>query len=343
MNLSSQLPVHKILVIAPSWVGDTVMAQPLFKRLHERHPGLVLDVLAPAWTLPLLKHMPEVRDGIANPFGHGELKLAGRYRLGKALRERRYDQAIILPNSLKSALIPFFARIPLRTGFVGEMRWGLINDARHLDQQALPLMVERFALLAEENAAPLQRPVPPASLQTNEAQRQQTLNKLGLAAHKPVAAFCIGAEFGPAKRWPAEHFAALAKLIADRYEIWLIGSPKDQSTGDHIQTLSKGACLNLCGKTGLSEAIDLLSSATLVVSNDSGLMHVAAALDKPMLALYGSSSPGFTPPLSDKARIISLNLPCSPCFKRECPLGHFNCMMHMTPQSISEQITRLTV
>ena len=343
MNLSSQLPVYKILIIAPSWVGDTVMTQPLFKRLHERHPGLVLDVLAPAWTLPLLKHMPEVHESIANPFGHGELKLAERYRLGKALRERRYDQAIVLPNSLKSALIPFFAKIPLRTGFVGEMRWGMINDARHLDKHALPLMVERFALLAEENEAPLHRPIPPTSLQTNEAQQLQTLNKLGLAPQKPVAAFCIGAEFGPAKRWPAEHFAALAKLMADRYEIWLVGSAKDQAIGDQIQALSDNTCVNLCGRTGLSEAIDLLSAATLVVSNDSGLMHVAAALNKPMVALYGSSSPGFTPPLSDKARIVSLNLPCSPCFKRECPLGHFNCMMQMTPQSINDHISHLNI
>lgn len=343
MSLSSQLPVYKILIIAPSWVGDTVMAQPLFKRLHERHPGLILDVLAPAWTLPLLQHMPEVHEGIANPFGHGALKLAERYRMGKALRQRHYDQAIILPNSLKSALIPFFARIPRRTGYVGEMRWGILNDTKHLDRQALPLMVERFALLAEENTTPLPRPLPSTSLHTNPAQQQQTLNNLGLAPQKPVAAFCIGAEFGPAKRWPAAHFAALTTLMADRYEIWLIGSSKDQKMGEHIHALSHGACLNLCGKTGLNEAIDLLSYATLVVSNDSGLMHVAAALDKPMVALYGSSSPGFTPPLSNKAHIVSLNLPCSPCYKRECPLGHFNCMNQMTAQSINDQVSRLSI
>ena len=332
--------MRKILIIAPSWVGDTVMAQPLFKRLHERYPGLVLDVLAPAWTLPLLKHMPEVHDVIPNPFGHGELKLSARYRLGKALCEHRYDQAITLPNSLKSALIPFFAGIPVRTGFVGEMRWGIINDARHLDEKALPLMVERFAQLAEEKSAPLHRPVPSAALVVNETARQQTLKMLGLAPKKPVAAFCVGAEYGPAKRWPASHFSELAQLLADRYEVWLVGSAKDKEIGENVRQLSGDNCINLCGKTGLSEAIDLLASASLVISNDSGLMHVAAALNKPMVALYGSSSPGFTPPLSDRARIVGLNLACSPCFKRECPLEHFNCMVQLSPEMVLQEIEK---
>ena len=331
----------KILIIAPSWVGDTVMAQPLFKRLHERHTNLTLDVLAPAWTLPLLRHMPEVHDVIANPFNHGELKLGERYRLGKSLRKRGYDQAIILPNSLKSALIPFFARIPQRTGFVGEMRLGIVNDARHLDEKDLPLMVERFAILAERKSATLPRPLPATSLLVNETEQKQTLDKLALSPQKPVMAFCIGAEFGPAKRWPVSHFAELGSRLSDQYEIWLIGSHKDQTIGDEIQQLCGSHCKNLCGKTGLSDAISLLASASLVISNDSGLMHVAAALNKPMMALYGSSSPGFTPPLSAKAHIISLNLSCSPCFKRECPLGHFNCMNQLTPEIVLKEIDNL--
>jgi len=340
----------KILVIAPSWVGDTVMAQPLFRRLHERHADLTLDVLAPPWTLPLLKHMAEVHEAIANPFGHGELKLKERYRLGRELRKRGYDQAIILPNSLKSALVPFFAGIPLRTGFVGELRWGLVNDARRLDEEALPLMVERFLALAEAGAKSPSAPLCKRGaeggfaphLHADPTAAQKTAQKLGLALDKPVAAFCIGAEYGPAKRWPAQHFAELAKLLSARgYAIWLVGSPKDAEIGAAVQSQSGGICRDLCGKTGLSEAIDLLALARLVVSNDSGLMHVAAALDKPMVALYGSSSPGFTPPLSDKARILSLNLACSPCFKRVCPLGHFNCMMQLGAQQVLAEIDAL--
>lgn len=318
------------------------MAQPLFKRLHEYHPGLVLDVLAPPWTAPLLQHMPEVHEVILNPFRHGELELPTRYRLGRRLRARGYRQAIILPNSLKSALVPFFAGIPLRTGFVGEMRRGLVNDARRLDKTALPLMVERFAQLAEAPSAPLHRPLPYATLRAGESGRQALLNRLGLSLQEPAAAFCVGAEYGPAKRWPPEHFAQLARMLAEEgCAVWLVGSPKDREIGAEIVRLSGGAAQSLCGKTDLSAAVDLLAAAALIVSNDSGLMHVAAALGKPLLALYGSSSPGFTPPLSERARVVSLDLPCSPCFKRECPLGHFRCMRELTPHRVWDELGRL--
>lgn len=328
-----------ILVIAPSWVGDAVLAQPLFKRLHERHRELTLDVLAPAWTCALFARMPEIRAAIESPFGHGELALRRRYALGRSLAPRRYSQAIVLPNSFKSALIPFFAAIPRRTGFVGEARWGLLNDARRLEPQALPLMAERFALLAENAGDPVKRPLAAARLSVDDAQRGATLAKLGLAPRRPVAVLCPGAEYGPAKRWPPNYFAELARMLSlAGLDVWLAGSANDAAIGDEIVRMSGNSCINLCGKCTLAEAIDLLSCAALVVSNDSGLMHVAAALDKPLIAMYGSSSPAFTPPLSARARIVKLDLPCSPCFERVCPLGHFNCMRQLMPERILEEI-----
>ena len=329
----------KILIIAPSWVGDAVMAQPLLRRLRERYPDAVIDAFAPAWVAPVLERMAEVRRVVVNPLAHGELSLKLRWKLGRALRQDGYDHAVILPNSLKSALIPFFAGIPLRTGFKGEMRFGLVNDMLHLDKQALPLMVERFAALAERPGAPLRRPLENPRLTADKDRTQATLDKLGLAPKKPVVAFCVGAEYGPAKRWPALHFAELARMLADAgHEIWLLGSHKDRGIGEEIESRSHGAARNLCGQTGLAEAIDLLAAASLAVVNDSGLMHIAAALDKPMIALFGSSSPGFTPPLSDRAQIVSLNLPCSPCFKRVCPPGHFDCMMKLAPERVFKEI-----
>lgn len=329
----------RILIVAPSWVGDAVLAQPLFKRLHERHRELALEVLAPPWTRALFARMPEISASIDSPFGHGELALKRRYALGRSLAARRYDQAIVLPNSYKSALIPCFAGIPLRTGFVGEARWGLLNDARRLDKKALPLMVERFALLAEAAGDALKRPLAAAQLKVDDAQRAATLARLGLNPRRPVAALCPGAEYGPAKRWPAAYFAELAqRLTASGYDVWLVGSGKDAEIGDEIAHASGNACVNLCGKSTLAEAIDLLSCAALIVSNDSGLMHIAAALDKPLTAIYGSSSPAFTPPRSARARIVKLDLPCSPCFERVCPLGHFNCMRQLTPQQIWSRI-----
>lgn len=356
----------KILIIAPSWVGDAVMAQPMLRRLREQSPDAVIDAFAPAWVAPVLERMAEIRRVAINPLAHGELNLKLRWKLGRALRKDRYDHVILLPNSLKSALIPFFAGIPLRTGYKGEMRFGLINDMRRLDKQALPLMVERFAALAAPPRTPLRRPVENPRLTAEEDQVQATLTKLGLAPQRSVVAFCVGAEYGQAKRWPASHFAELARMLADAgHDIWLLGSHKDAEIGAdieriylrlpssaHDQRLSRlptpaggdwgegenSALRNLCGQTDLAQAIDLLAAANLAVVNDSGLMHVAAALDKPMVALFGSSSPGFTPPLSDRARIVSLNLPCSPCFKRVCPLGHFDCMMKLSPQRVFDEV-----
>lgn len=334
--------MQKILVVAPSWVGDCMLMQPMLQRLAQRHPGVRIDVLAPPWTEKLLRLMPEVGEIIPNPFPHGALQLGARRALGKQLRAAQYDQAIVLPNSLKSALVPFFASIPLRTGFVGESRYLLLNDARKLDKQVLPLMVERFAALAEPAKAPLPRPLPNPKLTVTPAQIQHSLEKLGLSVDAPVAIFCPGAEYGPAKRWPADYYAALGQqLHAQGYRIWLLGSPKDKEVSDTISALSHGVCHNLCGQTDLTDAVALLSCATLVVSNDSGLMHIAAAQDKPMIAIFGSSSPQFTPPLSGKAHVVQLELPCSPCFKRECPLGHFNCMMQLTPEIILQHISHL--
>jgi heptosyltransferase-2 len=331
--------MYKILVVSPSWVGDTVMTQPMLARLKQRHPGCRIDMLAPPWTETLLRQMPEVHDVIANPFPHGELLFGARRRLGKQLRNAHYDQVIVLPNSFKSALAPFFAEIPVRTGFVGEMRYGLLTDRRKLDKRKLPLMVERFAQLAEAPHHPLHRPVSRPHLKVNEEQRQRVLQRLELTLSKPVAVFCPGAEYGPAKRWPIPYFAELAQRVTERgYTVWIIGAAKDKEIGDKIVALGNPQCHNLCGMTDLADAVALLSCADLVVSNDSGLMHLAAALDRPMLALYGSSSSDFTPPLSDKAQILRLDLPCSPCFKRVCPLGHFDCMMQMTPDEVMRHL-----
>jgi heptosyltransferase-2 len=327
----------KALVVAPSWIGDSVLAQPLFIRLHERIPGLQIDALAPRWVAPVLERMPQIDRIIDSPFAHGELSLRTRHRVARELARRGYQRAYVLPNSLKSALIPFLADIPERIGFVGETRFGLINHRHTLDKKLLPQMAERFAQLAEAPGAPLPRPLPLPCLRTSPAQRIETLAALGVNLPAKLAVFCPGAEYGPAKRWPARHFAALAAALARHgYAVWLLGSAKDRPVGEEIvDHASPGSLpLNLCGTTTLAQAIDLLGAASLVVCNDSGLMHVAAALGRRVVAVYGSSSPGFTPPLSDQATIISLNLACSPCFKRQCPLGHLDCLQQLTPQRV---------
>jgi heptosyltransferase-2 len=333
----------KILVLGPSWVGDMVLAQSLLKTLKLNNPTCIIDVAAPAWTLPLIERMPEVNKGIALPFKHGQFALFERIKFGKSLRNEAYTQAIILTNSLKSAILPFAANIPQRTSFLGEMRYGLLNDIRDLDKIKLPRTVDRFVSLGLDKNTPLPANIPNPSLTANKDNAQTTLQKLGQALpSNQVLGLCPGAEYGEAKRWPAEYYAEVARdALSKGWQVWLFGSGKDIPVTDAINELAENKCLDLGGKTNLSEAIDLMSLCDNVISNDSGLMHVAAALDKNLVAIYGSSNPHHTPPMNDKAVIEYLALECSPCFKRECPLEHFNCMNHLTPDLVWQKIQTL--
>lgn len=328
--------MRSLLVIAPSWVGDMVMAQSLFKVLKSGDPERAIDVLAPGWTLPLLSRMPEVHTAIDMPLGHGELQLGTRRRLAVGLRDTHYEQAIVLPNSLKSALIPFWARIPRRTGYVGEMRQWLLNDCRRLDRQRLPMTVQRFVALGLPEGAAIPEPFPYPELVSTQQDQHAAADRLGVCnQYKPVLALCPGAEFGPAKQWPEEYYARVAKNWLDRdWHVWLFGSANDVAVCNRVNALAGDGCHNLAGRTSLAEAIDLLAMAAFVVTNDSGLMHVAAALQRPMVAIYGSSDPGFTPPLAETAHVERLGLDCSPCFKRECPLGHLKCLRDLSAERV---------
>ncbi|WP_256451995.1 lipopolysaccharide heptosyltransferase II [Methylobacter sp. S3L5C] len=373
----------RILVVGPSWVGDMVMAQSLFITLKNAQPDCQIDVLAPSWSFALLARMPQVAKAIAMPLVHGQFGLLDRIKLGRKLRAEGYDQAIVLPNSWKSALIPYFADIPVRTGYVGECRWGLLNDARKLDKSLLTMTVQRFVALGLPDTAQLPPEYSVPELVINPDQqnsviekfhlnvkvaengnaidrvsesvtRQNNASSVGLRFRSVIAsvllpwsdkptypspekilALCPGAEYGAAKRWPASYYAQVARQkIAEGWQVWLFGSDKDKAVAEQINAEVSGQCIDFSGRTSLAEAVDLLSLVDAVVTNDSGLMHVAAALDKKIIALYGSSDPHFTPPLNAKAHVISLHLDCSPCFKRECPLGHTRCLNDISPEQV---------
>ncbi|WP_150299568.1 lipopolysaccharide heptosyltransferase II [Pseudomonas profundi] len=336
----------RILVIGPSWVGDMVMAQTLFACLKLRHgPDCEIDVLAPEWSRPILERMPEVRNALSFPLGHGVLDLKTRRTIGKGLAGQ-YDQAILLPNSLKSALVSFFAGIPKRTGWRGEMRYGLLNDIRKLDKDRYPLMIERFMALAFERDHELSKPYPRPTLQIDPATRDAALARFGLELDRPVLVLCPGAEFGESKRWPVEHYASVAdQKVRQGWQVWLFGSKNDHPVAEDIRLrLIPGLreeATNLAGETSLADAIDLMSCASAVVSNDSGLMHVAAALDRPLVAVYGSTSPGFTPPLASHVESVRLGLDCSPCFDRACRFGHYNCLRDLKPALVVDALDRL--
>ncbi|MGF1685274.1 lipopolysaccharide heptosyltransferase II [Photobacterium japonica] len=339
----------KILIIGPSWVGDMVMSQCLYTELKKMHPDAVIDVMAPGWCKPVLERMVEVNQAIEMPLGHGDINLLARYQLGKQLRAQQYDRAYILPNSAKSALLPFFSRIPHRIGWKGEMRYGLLNDLRN-NKKAFDLMIERYIALAhpaaEMTGSGCLTDMPRPALQVDKVNQQQAMEKFGLSSDRIAIGLCPGAEFGPAKRWPDEHFATAAQQLIDQgFQVWLFGSQKDREVTDKIKAqLSEQAqthCHNVAGSTSLIEAIDLLAACDTVVSNDSGLMHVSAAVGCKVVALYGSTTPGYTPPLAKQVEILHTDIECRPCFKRECPLGHQKCLVDLAPQRILDAIERL--
>ncbi|WP_340613784.1 ADP-heptose--LPS heptosyltransferase RfaF [Xenorhabdus thailandensis] len=342
----------KILVIGPSWVGDMMMSQSLYRTLKDLHPNAEIDVMAPAWCRPLLAKMPEVHQALAMPLGHGALALGERRRLGLSLRENRYDRAYILPNSFKSALVPFFANIPRRTGWRGEMRYGLLNDIRVLNKSAFPLMVQRYVALAYEgknirSADDLPQPLLWPRLSVNDEDIAESTSAFNISDHRPIIGFCPGAEFGPAKRWPHYHYAALAEqLITQKgYQILLFGSDKDHQAGEDIRALlsddAREYCLNLAGKTSLEQAVNVIAACDAIVTNDSGLMHVAAALNRPLVALYGPSSPDFTPPLSNKAEVIRLITGYHKIRKGDSDGGYHQSLIDIQPERVLSSLAKL--
>jgi heptosyltransferase-2 len=329
--------VAEVLVVGPSWVGDMVMAQALCMLVAGQ--GDSVDLLAPAWSLPLVRRMSEVRSGIELGAGHGELALARRYRLGRSLRGR-YARAIVLPRSFKAALVPFHARIPMRTGYRGEMRYGLINDMRELDASRLVQTAQRFVALGLPADAPQPPAVPEPRLAVDTQNQARLARALGLDPGRRIVALLPGAEYGPAKCWPLEHFGALAKrLAAANCEVWVLGSARDRLAGERIAGCALDATRNLCGTTRLEDAADLLALARVAVSNDSGLMHVAAAVGTHVVALYGSSTPAYTPPLTTRRSVKYLGIECSPCFERVCPLGHFRCLRGIGADEVFEDVS----
>lgn len=323
----------RYLIVGPAWVGDMVMAQSLFMSLKERGPDALIDVIAPQWSVPLLRRMPQVRRAITLPLGHGVFGLGERYKLGRSLRSEHYSHAIVLPRSWKSALVPFFAGASIRTGYRGEMRYGLLNDIRTLNKSVLCQTVQRYVALGLPDRGDRPPTVPPPTLNIDRENQQALIERLGLATEQPVAALMPGAEYGPAKQWP--YFAELARrLIGQGYAVWVFGSARERATVEGISAATDGRCHVLAGKTELVDAIDLLARADVAVSNDSGLMHVAAAVGTPLVAIYGSSTPDYTPPLSDRAEVLYLRLGCSPCFERHCPKGHTRCLAEISVEDV---------
>jgi heptosyltransferase-2 len=335
----------KILIVGPAWVGDMVIAHALVRAVHAATPDAYVHMLAPLATEALAQRMPGVAGTTALPVGRGEFGWGARRRVGESLRQHGFDQAIVLPNTAKAALTPLFAGIPRRTGWRGEWRYGLLNDLRTLSKSRYPRLVDRFVALGRDpGAAPRVDEFLPR-LAADSSRADALIESLGIGADAPVLALCPGAEYGPAKRWPPAHFAAVAEAHLTRCgSVWLLGTRADVPACAAIATALpdrlRERVFDLAGRTSLLDAVDLLARASQVVTNDSGLMHVACALERPVVAVYGSSSPDFTPPLSKRARVVRDALPCSPCFERTCPLGHTDCLNRLAPDRVVRELVQ---
>ena len=343
--------MQSILIIAPNWIGDAVTTQPLLANLKVLYPDSKIDVLASDWVAPIYRACSEVHEVIEAPFEHQKLQWSLRKQLAKAIEAKNYQACFVLPNSFKSALIPWLANIPFRIGYRGELRFGLINLA--LDNPSKinrPQMVGHYLalsqLLKDDNLLSSVDQSP--RLHISNHAKQSVEGKLQNNNIHPdsIYVMCPGAEYGPSKRWPTEHFAVLTQALITQNsnnQIILLGSKSDHALAQEITSQARQAdnIHNWCGNTSLDEAIALIGMSKAVVSNDSGLMHVAAALRIPQVAIFGSSDPAHTPPLSDKAKIIWLNMSCSPCHKRVCPLGHLRCLKDILPQQVLATLNTL--
>ncbi len=338
--------MQRILIIAPHWIGDAVMTQPLLASLKKYRPNDCIDVLCTPWVAPIYRACKEVSQVIEVDLQHGALQWNLRRSIAKQLKANGYDLAFVLPNSFKSALIPWMAGIPNRIGYRGELRFGLINHAlSNPSRQARTAMVEHYGNLLQaltNQNVPFDKNSQP-KLHISDELIEIVRDRLAPLGCQHLYVFAPGAEYGPAKRWPSSHFAELAiKILSGdpQAQIVILGSKADHILGQEIQTHNKSTerIHNWCGSIGLEEAMAVITQCTQVVSNDSGLMHIAAALSIPQIALFGSSNPLHTPPLSNQAQVVWLQLPCSPCYQRTCPLGHLDCLKQIEPQQVYTMI-----
>ncbi len=322
----------KILIVAPAWIGDLIMSAAFIKALQNKQ-ACSIDILVNSNLVHIANLIPGIRKVIPSETQHGKLSLSYRIKLGLNLRSENYDECYILTNSYKSALIPFIAKIQKRISYLGEFRYGLINIIKKPVDRKLG-MVNRYLNLIDQKHTSKISPVLNINPKKEFIFERFKLNDKYLV-------FCPDAEYGSAKRWPTEKWLDLAIELSKHHHIVIVGL--DKKIGNEFDNIKSNEITNLIGRTNLIEVIEIIACSEGVVSNDSGLMHVSASLERKTIALYGSSSPTYTPPLISKKKrdIIYKDLDCSPCFKRVCPLGHKKCLNDIQVEEVKESATKL--
>jgi heptosyltransferase-2 len=322
-----------ILVVPYMWIGDFVRCHSVVKLLKARFPDRPVDVLSTTLCAPLTDYMPGLRQAVVVDLPRSRIALKHQLALARRLAQENYGSVLVMPRTWKSALAPFMARIPERTGFVGELRFVLLNDIRR-GEKKLPRMVDRCAALALPSAAALPSEWPLPELKVARAEIETWRRRLGLNFDsRPVVVLAPGA-VGPSKRWRASDYAALARrLIAEDFAVWVVGGPEEKSLAAAI--IGETGARDLTGHD-LRNAILALAAASVAVSNDSGLLHVAAALGTPAIGIFGPTSPWHWAPLNPLAETIEskTEVECRPCHKPVCRFGHHRCMVEIPPEQV---------
>jgi len=326
---------QRILVVGPSWIGDMVMAQSLLILLRARLPDAQIDVMAPGMTAGLLRRMPEVDNAVVVDIAHGEFAWGKRRQAARRLRETGYDQAIVLQRSAKAALIPWLAGIPKRTGYRGELRFGLVNDVRTLDKTRYPLKAQHYALLGLAGEGESLGNMSYPKLAVDAPHQQALVQKLDLDLSRPIAGFAPGAAYGGAKQWPAQYYAQLAeRLDKAGWACWVFGSAADRDVAAAMAEAAPNHGVNLCEATSLTDIADLAALTTRFIGNDTGVMHLASAAAPSVIGIYGPTDPDYAPPLAPESQRLWLGLSCSPCRSRVCPLKHNACMRDLAVDDV---------
>ena len=326
-----------ILIVPYMWIGDFVRCHSVVQLLRRRFPGRPVDLLATTLCAPLTDYMPGVRQRIVADLPRGRIALKQQLRLAARLRREGYGTALVMLRTWKSALAPFLAGIPERIGFAGEWRFLLVNDLRW-GERKLPRMIDRCAALALPRGAkpPAEWPAPQLEVPAAEIAAWRARHGLG-GERRPVAALAPGA-IGPAKRWTSAGYAALARaLLADGFAVWVLGGPSEKSLAAEI--VGDSDARDLTGHD-LRDAAIALAGASVAVSNDSGLMHVAAAVGTPTVAIFGPTSPWHWAPLNPLAATVvtESKLACQPCHRPVCRLGHHRCMEEISAAEVTAAV-----
>lgn len=345
MNPQERKAIKRLLIRSTNWIGDAIMTTPAVRAIRRNFPNARISMLAKPWVAPVFAHSPHVDEIIVFDAGGRHAGVFGTLRLAKDLRKGRYDAAILLQNAIEAAIIAFLAGIPRRIGFDTDGRRLLLTHPVHRTKAIKAIHQTGYYLKILEGAGMTAgRPTLELHLDPADTRRAAQMRaEFGIAPGRPLIGLNPSATFGPAKQWFPERYAALGDLLNKELGalILIFGGPSDRELGRTITGLMSAPAIDLSGRTSLGEAMALIDRCTAFVTNDSGLMHVAAALGTPLVAVFGSTNWTTTSPFSDTSRIVRVPIACSPCMQPVCPLGHMNCMRQVSVAMVADAVKDL--